>query len=59
MGYSDEDCIKRWKSLRDRFVREAKKIKENTTPGGVSVYVPPWSLFDSMSFLMDSIRHRK
>ena len=59
VGYSDEDCLKRWKSLRDRFVREAKKVKENATPDGGSGYVPPWSLFHSMTFLMDSIRHRK
>jgi Adh transcription factor 1 len=51
--------LKRWKSLRDRFVREAKKVKENATPDGGSGYVPPWSLFHSMTFLMDSIRHRK
>ena len=59
VGYSDEDCLKRWKSLRDRFVREAKKVKENATSDGGSGYVPPWSLFHSMTFLMDSIRHRK
>ena len=59
VGYSDEDCLKRWKALRDRFVREAKKVRENMTPDGGSGYVPPWSLFQSMAFLMESIRHRR
>jgi hypothetical protein len=40
-------------------VREAKKVKENMTPDGGAGYLPPWSLFDAMGFLMDSIRHRK
>ena len=40
-------------------MREAKKVKENMTADGGPGYVPPWSLFEAMMFLQDSIRHRR
>lgn len=53
-GLSVEECTKRWKNLRDRFVRELKKAKlSDEAPSSC------WPLFDLLLFLQDSIRHRK
>lgn len=55
---SAEECMKRWKNLRDRFVRELKKSKRD----GVEDAVLPhssWPFFDFLLFLQDSVRHRK
>ncbi|XP_011406710.1 PREDICTED: transcription factor Adf-1-like [Amphimedon queenslandica] len=52
------DCKKKWKSLRDRYVRECKGIRRPTGTGGP----PPkshWSYFTIMSFIKDTVRHRK
>lgn len=57
---SVEECMKRWKNLRDRFVRELKKSKNKDTGEDA---VPPqsscWPFFDFLLFLQDSVRHRK
>ena len=54
---SVEECMKRWKNLRDRFVRELKKIK-NDGDEAVSLHCS-WPFFDVLLFLQDSVRHRK
>lgn len=51
--------MKKWKSIRDRYVRELKKIKERNSGEAVPVYVPTWPLFEELTFLNDSVRHRQ
>uniref|UniRef100_A0A0A1WTN1 Transcription factor Adf-1 n=1 Tax=Zeugodacus cucurbitae TaxID=28588 RepID=A0A0A1WTN1_ZEUCU len=49
MGVSVEACYNRWKSLRERYTREIKR------DASLSVQ---WPLFNSLSFLRDSIKLR-
>ena len=54
-----EDAMKKWKNLRDYFVRENKKVKKRLSGSKGPPYVSRWPLFDIMSFLTDSVRHRE
>ena len=54
-----DDCMKRWKAIRDQFVRELKKVKERRSGDPGPPYVPSWELFNALMFLQDSVRHRK
>lgn len=54
---SVEECMKRWKNLRDKFVRELKKSKNSDT--GEDDVPSGWPFFDFLLFLQDSVRHRK
>ena len=54
-----DDCQKRWKNLRDHFVRELKKVKTKKTGSAGPVYVSCWPLYDLMLFLQDSVKHRQ
>jgi hypothetical protein len=51
--------MKRWKNLRDRFVRELKKSKKNDSDDGADSLHSSWPFFDFLLFLQDSVRHRK
>ena len=51
-----EECVSRWKSLRDKFVREIKTRKSGD-PG--PPYKPSWLLFTLMEFLSNTIHHRE
>ena len=33
-GVTADECTRRWKSLRDKFVRENKKVKKKKDRGG-------------------------
>lgn len=55
---SVDECMKKWKGLRDKFVRELKKVKLRKSGDSGPMYVSCWAYFDSMSFLKDSVRHR-
>ena len=44
-----EDVIKKWKSLRDTYVRH-KNIKSKSRDG-LSQYKPKWKFYDIMSFI--------
>ena len=48
-----QDCKARWKALRERFVKEAKK--EKTTSGQGAVVYTPWKLFNHMRFIREFI----
>ena len=59
-GIDIDECKKRWKSLRDKFVRELKLIKKKKVSGTSGP--PPtsdWPYFTVMSFIQDTVRHRK
>ena len=57
-GLSTSDCISRWKTLRDKFVREVKKVKKRKSGDSGPPYASTWPLFSMMLFLADSIKHR-
>ena len=50
-----EQCSKKWKNLRDQFVRELKK-----KPSGEKglPYVSRWHFFELLMFLSDTVCHR-
>ena len=49
--------MKRWKALREHFVREAKKKKgKSGDPVDLS---PPWPFFDQLLFLKEFIKHKE
>ncbi|XP_013111620.2 uncharacterized protein LOC106090091 isoform X1 [Stomoxys calcitrans] len=49
VGMTELDCQTRWRSMRDRYVRECKKIRNN------EITESQWHLFNSMSFLCDQL----
>ncbi|KDR22277.1 transcription factor Adf-1-like [Zootermopsis nevadensis] len=57
LGMKPLNVKNRWRSLRDKFVREKKRLVLD----GVASYRSrdPWPLLDDMSFLWDFINHRK
>ena len=55
---SVEECIRRWKTLRDKYVRELKKVKCRKSGDAGPPYVSCWPAFEMMSFLSDSVKHR-
>ena len=57
-GVSAEDCVKKWKTLRDRFVRELKKVTAKKSGDGAPAYVPTWPLYGVLQFLTDHVKHR-
>lgn len=54
-----EECCARWKTLRDKFVREVKKVKGGKSGDPGPPYKPSWPLFGLMEFLKDTIVHRQ
>ena len=52
-----EDCQKRWKVSRERFVKEIRK-KQTKSRQEVFTCVP-WELLNHMEFLRDFVKHRK
>ena len=57
-GVTPDECLRRWKSLRDRFVREQKKTKETRSGDAGPAYVPNWPLYNLMLFIIDTVKHR-
>ena len=55
---TEEESARRWKVLRDRFVRELKQTKPKSGDAG-----PPlsssWPLFKVLNFLTDTVKHKK
>ena len=49
--------MRRWKTLRERFAREAKKKKKKS--GDAADTAPMWPYFEQLLFLKDFIKHRK
>ena len=59
-GFSADDCSKKWKSLRDRYVREVKKVKARKSDDGTdTTYVPKWRLYHILSFVGDTVRQEE
>ena len=58
-GCTADDCMKRWKTLRDRFVRELKKTRNGKSGDAGPVVVSTWPLFNVMNFIGDSVKHKR
>ena len=56
---SPSECATRWKAMRDKFVRELKKVKGGKSGDAGPAYSPTWPLFDVLLFLTDTVKHRK
>ena len=54
-----ELCSTRWKSLRDKFVKELRKVKARKSGDKGPPYVSPWKLYRALTFLTDSVKHRQ
>lgn len=55
LGTSEEECRKRWRTLRERYTRELKQMKF----GGGTKTTSSWEFFKHLGFLMDHIKYRK
>lgn len=51
-------AYKRWRDLRDRYVKERKKETNFINPSG-EPYKSRWELMPHLQFLQDTIRHRE
>ena len=55
-GLTKEQCCRKWKLLRDKFIRELKKILlKSRDSGPLAVLLEP--LFGIMSFLSDTVKN--
>ena len=54
-----EESTTRWKSLRDKFVREVKKVKGGKSGDAGPQYTPTWPLYRLLEFLLSTIKHRQ
>ena len=57
-GLDIEECQKRWKRLRDKYVREKKK-KKGKTGDAAPVVVSSWPLYEVLDFLRETVRHKR
>lgn len=60
----DEECRKRWRTLRERYTRELRRFKTHkadpNAPGTTEALgAAAWNLYDEMSFLHDHVKLRK
>ncbi|XP_054081686.1 uncharacterized protein LOC128919930 [Zeugodacus cucurbitae] len=56
LGATEEQCSKRWLTLRERFSREVRKMEAPSGSGASNAET--WPLFDNMSFLKQYIQPR-
>lgn len=54
-----DDCIRRWRSLRDKFVRENKNVTKRKSGEEGPCYVSNWPLYNIMLFIGDTVKHRE
>ena len=53
-----EECAKRWKQLREKYVREKKKTEGKSGDAGPEI-VSCWPLYQLMDFLRETVRHKR
>jgi hypothetical protein len=56
---SVELAMKKWKSLRDRFVRELKKTKHRVSGDSGPPATSSWKYFEVLMFLADTMKHKR
>ena len=54
-----DKCSSKWKKLRDKYVKELKKTRLKKSGDAGPSYTSPWMLFEMLSFLRDSVKHRQ
>ena len=59
LATSVDDCKRRWKNLRDKFVRERKISTKRPTGTSGPPTVSQWKYYNIMCFIQDTVRHRK
>ncbi|XP_067639451.1 uncharacterized protein [Eurosta solidaginis] len=57
LGVSDEDCIRRWSVLRDRYSKESRRMAALASNGMTTTRF--WPLFNELDFLKSHIVHRR
>jgi hypothetical protein len=57
-GFTKDFSMKKWKSLRDKFVRELKRIKKKVSGDEGPPPSSTWSYFQVLSFVQQSVKHR-
>lgn len=62
--FVDEECRKRWRTLRERYTRELRRFKThkadpNASTGTEALGAAAWNLYNEMSFLQDHVKLRK
>ena len=53
------DYMKKWKNLRDHFVREIRKWRTKLSGLQSPPYESRWPHFEAMTFICDSVQHRE
>ncbi|XP_058814062.1 transcription factor Adf-1-like [Topomyia yanbarensis] len=51
LSIDGERAKTRWRSLRDRFVRERRKVDQLARSGSAAVEDPQWSFYEELKFL--------
>ena len=59
MESTPEKGASKWKTLRDNYVKELKKVKGKRSGDAGPGYASDWRLFSIMEFLLDSVKHRQ
>ena len=54
-----QECMRKWKNLRDTFVRELRKVKTKKSGDKGPKYVSHWPFFDNLLFIADTVKHRE
>ena len=58
-GEGMTECTKKWKILRDHFVRELRKKKRKKKTGTAGPeYTSNWPLYTMLTFLTDTVKHK-
>lgn len=55
--FTEEDCMRRWKVMRDSYVKYLNSLKKASGASGETIKKPAFA--DSLQFLSSTIRHRK
>lgn len=61
MCFVEDDAKKKWKNLRDTFLREVKKVKKSRSGDQqecAEIYIGKWIYYKSMLFLKDTTTPR-
>nr|CAB3265650.1 transcription factor Adf-1-like [Phallusia mammillata] len=57
-GQKVETCMKRWKSLRDRFAKEKRRIENAEKNGAAVADLRVWEHYEALKFLQAHLRHK-
>ncbi|XP_017470228.1 PREDICTED: transcription factor Adf-1-like [Rhagoletis zephyria] len=57
VGGTEQECMRSWASLRDRFGKELRRLEAPSGSGAPKI--EPWPLIDSMMFLREHVKPRR